>query len=104
LTVPISGLFWKLSSFLIQRRPAMTVHSTTFPADQKVGVAAAEALLPASVAPAPQVLAAKKVNLRKALFTGAALAALAGAAWYGFDYWTVGQYLVSTGDARGKAD
>ena len=57
----------------------MTVHSTTFPADQKVGVAAAEALLPASVAPAPQVLAAKKFNLRKVLFTGAALAALAGA-------------------------
>src|SRR6266446_1633927 len=104
LTVPISGLFWKLSSFLIPRRPAMTVHSTTFPTEQKVGPAAAEALLPASVAPAPQMLVAKKFNLRKLLFTGAAVAALAGAAWYGFDYWTVGQYLVSTDDAYVRAD
>ena len=38
------------------------------------------------------------------LLTGAALAALAGAAWYGWDYWTVGQYLVSTDDAYVKAD
>ncbi len=30
--------------------------------------------------------------------------ALAGAAWYGWDYWTVGQYLVSTDDAYIKAD
>ncbi len=35
---------------------------------------------------------------------GAAVAALAGAAWYGWDYWTVGQYLVSTDDAYVKAD
>jgi membrane fusion protein, multidrug efflux system len=38
------------------------------------------------------------------LMTGAALAVLAGAAWYGWDYWTVGQYLVSTDDAYVKAD
>ena len=81
----------------------MTVHSTSFPADQKVGAAAAEALLPASAA-TPQLLVAKKLNLRKLLFTGVAIAALAGAAWYGFDYWTVGQYLVSTDDAYVKAD
>ena len=36
--------------------------------------------------------------------TGAAIAALAGAAWYGCDYWTVGQYLVSTDDAYVQAD
>jgi multidrug resistance efflux pump len=35
---------------------------------------------------------------------GAAVAVLAGAAWYGWDYWTVGQYLVSTDDAYVKAD
>src|SRR5467141_2089690 len=35
---------------------------------------------------------------------GAALAVVAGAAWYGWDYWTVGQYLVSTDDAYVKAD
>ncbi len=82
----------------------MTVHSTSFPTDQPVRPAGAEALLPAAPAAAPQVLAAKKLNLCKLLFTGAAIAALAGAAWYGWDYWTVGQYLVSTDDAYVKAD
>jgi membrane fusion protein, multidrug efflux system len=48
--------------------------------------------------------AVKKLNFRRALMTGAALAVLAGAAWYGWDYWTVGQYLVSTDDAYVKAD
>src|SRR5258705_9833851 len=83
----------------------MTVHSTSFPTDQPVVRAvAAEALLPAAAAVAPQVLAAKKLNLRKLLLTGAAIAALAGAAWYGWNYWTVGQYLVSTDDAYVRAD
>jgi membrane fusion protein (multidrug efflux system) len=35
---------------------------------------------------------------------GATIVALAGASWYGYDYWTVGQYLVSTDDAYVKAD
>src|SRR5882672_9786426 len=47
-----------------ERRPAMTVHSTAFPTDQKVAPAAAEALLPPAVT-APQPVAAKKLNLRK---------------------------------------
>jgi membrane fusion protein (multidrug efflux system) len=54
----------------------------------------------AAAAPA----AARKLNLRKLLTTGAALAVLAGAAWYGWDYWTIGQYLVSTDDAYVRAD
>jgi membrane fusion protein (multidrug efflux system) len=74
----------------------MTVHSTTFQNPQPVA-APAEALGPAA-------LAVKKLNLRKLLMTGAALLTLAGAAWYGWDYWTVGQYLVSTDDAYVKAD
>jgi len=49
-------------------------------------------------------VAARRLNFRKLLMTGAALAVLAGAAWYGWDYWTVGQYLVSTDDAYVKAD
>ena len=82
----------------------MTVHSTAFPTDQKVAAAVvAEALLPPA-ATAPPVLAAKKFNLRKLLLAGAAIAALAGAAWYGWDYWTVGRYLVSTDDAYVRAD
>ena len=83
----------------------MTVHSTTFRPEQQVPAAgAAEALLPAARVEAPAPVAAKKFNLRKMLMTGAAIAALAGAAWYGWNYWTVGQYLVSTDDAYVKAD
>lgn len=85
----------------------MTVHSTTFRPEQPVPAAGAtEALLPAArtEAPAAAPPVVKKFNLRKALMTGAAIAALAGAAWYGWNYWTVGQYLVSTDDAYVKAD
>jgi membrane fusion protein (multidrug efflux system) len=87
----------------------MSVHSTAF--DIERPVPAAEAAKQVSPAPAPandvavRVSApAKKFNLRKVLITGAALAVLAGAATYGWDYWTVGQYLVSTDDAYVKAD
>src|SRR5438445_7875719 len=86
-------------------RNAMTVHSTSFPIDQKVAQAGAiEALLPAAAAVATQPAVARKFNLRKLLMAGAAAAVLSGAAWYGWDYWTVGQYLVSTDDAYVKAD
>src|SRR5580704_11166711 len=75
----------------------MTQHSTSFPNPQAIPAAAVPGVLPA----APR---ARKLNVRKLLMTGAAIAALAGAAWYGFDYWTVGQYLVSTDDAYVQAD
>ncbi|MGO8913513.1 MAG: HlyD family secretion protein [Bradyrhizobium sp.] len=76
----------------------MTQHPTAFPIDHSVAAgAAAPGLLPATAK-------AKKLNLRKLLMTGAAAVALAGAAWFGFDYWTVGQYLVSTDDAYVQAD
>src|ERR1700674_982422 len=51
---------------------------------------------------APAVI--RKFNFRRVLMAGAAVAAIAGAAWYGWGYWTVGQYLVSTDDAYVKAD
>jgi membrane fusion protein (multidrug efflux system) len=35
---------------------------------------------------------------------GAAVALFVGAAWVGWDYWTVGRFLVSTDDAYVKAD
>src|SRR5580698_1091422 len=104
LTVPIWGLFWKISSFLNTHsgEALMTQHTTTFEIERPVsGTDAVAIAVPGSAAtPAP----AKKINLRKALMTGVALAALAGAAWYGWNYWTVGQYLVSTDDAYVKAD
>jgi len=46
----------------------------------------------------------KRFNFRKMLVAGAAVAVLSGAVWYGWDYWTVGRYLVSTDDAYVKAD
>src|SRR5258707_8649825 len=48
--------------------------------------------------------AMKKFNFRKLFMAGAAVAVLAGAVWYGWDYWTVGRFLVSTDDAYVKAD
>ena len=81
----------------------MTVHSPTFPIEQKVAPASAtHALLPAA-AP-PQLALAEKFNLRKLLFAGAAIAVLVGTTWCGWDYWTVGRYLVSTDDAYVRAD
>src|ERR1700731_68446 len=89
----------------------MTRHSTAFEAERPVpAVDAVKDLLPDNVAksspseaaPAPAPI--RKFNFRKALTAGAAVAVLAGAAWYGWDYWTVGQYLVSTDDAYVKAD
>jgi membrane fusion protein (multidrug efflux system) len=85
----------------------MTVHSTAFEAEQPARPTTAAAVLAAdriAFVPAAAPAAAQKLNLRKLLSTGAALVVLAGAAWYGWDYWTVGQYLVSTDDAYVRAD
>jgi membrane fusion protein (multidrug efflux system) len=46
----------------------------------------------------------KKERIRKTLIAGAAVALLATASWYGWDYWSVGRFLVSTDDAYVKAD
>ena len=46
----------------------------------------------------------RKRWLRLLLFSGVAVAALAGAADFGWRYWTVGQFEVSTDDAYVKAD
>ncbi len=79
----------------------MSHHSTAFEVERPVPAGdAVKDLLPSSHAPA----VIKKFNFRRALMAGAAVAVLAGAAWYGWDYWTVGQYLVSTDDAYVKAD
>ena len=41
---------------------------------------------------------------RKLLLAGAGLAALAGATYFGWEYWTVGRFEVSTDDAYVQAD
>ncbi|UGX92985.1 HlyD family secretion protein [Bradyrhizobium barranii subsp. barranii] len=79
----------------------MTVHTTPSAATQ----IAIPATVPEGVLPTTATgVRRQKLNLRKLLLMGAAIVALAGASWYGYDYWTVGQYLVSTDDAYVKAD
>jgi membrane fusion protein, multidrug efflux system len=89
----------------------MTQHSTAFeierpvPAGDVIGnLLAGENDGGGTHVPASAPAAIKKLNLRKVLMAGVAAAVLAGAGWYGWDYWTVGRYLVSTDDAYVKAD
>jgi membrane fusion protein (multidrug efflux system) len=89
----------------------MTRHSTVFeverpvPADEIVKDLGPDTHNKSSVGESAHAAApGKRFNFRKVLMAGAAVAVLAGAAWYGWDYWTVGQYLVSTDDAYVKAD
>jgi membrane fusion protein (multidrug efflux system) len=86
----------------------MSRHSTTFEAEQEVS-ADTVGSLPTSdhnkvvAIPAPKA-SIIRVQLRRLLLAGAAVALLSGAVWYGWDYWTVGRFLVSTDDAYVKAD
>ncbi len=86
----------------------MTRHTTDFEAEKAVPAETAQKLVP-SPAPAAEIVqpaakSARNGGLRRLLLAGAAVAVLAGASWYGFDYWTVGRFLVSTDDAYIKAD
>ena len=79
----------------------MSVHTTPSAATQT----AIPATVPEGVLPTALTgVRRQKLNLRKLLLMGAAVVALAGAGWYGYDYWTVGRFLVSTDDAYVKAD
>jgi membrane fusion protein (multidrug efflux system) len=86
----------------------MSHHSTSFRPERPISDDQVEDLLPNSGAAAPAVLPPPqdpaKGRLRRILVAGAAVVALAAAGWYGWDYWTVGRYLVSTDDAYVKAD
>ena len=86
----------------------MSRHSTSFEAERAVPAETAQELLPGSTTtsevaiPAPKI--AKRGVLRRLLMAGTTVAVLAAASWYGWDYWTVGRFLVSTDDAYVKAD
>jgi membrane fusion protein, multidrug efflux system len=86
----------------------MSRHSTTFEAERPVSSEAVEGLPKVDHDNVTAVAAPKardiKGRLRRLLLAGAAVAVLAGAGWYGWDYWTVGRFLVSTDDAYVKAD
>ncbi|MVT67833.1 HlyD family efflux transporter periplasmic adaptor subunit [Bradyrhizobium pachyrhizi] len=79
----------------------MSQHETSFRAESQVPAETAKQLIANPEAAKPP---AAKGRLRRLLLAGAALAVLAGGAWYGWDYWTVGRFQVSTDDAYVKAD
>ena len=69
----------------------------------------APAQAPAAEAPAPQApqgQAAAPTGKKKRGFALPVIAALAlaGAGWYGYDYWTTGRFMVSTDDAYIQGD
>ena len=92
----------------------MSRHSTAFEVERPLPAASVQELLPpanpepdqnddaAIPVSAPQ--ATIKNRIRRLLMAGSALALLTAATWYGWDYWTVGRFLVSTDDAYVKAD
>jgi membrane fusion protein, multidrug efflux system len=86
----------------------MTQHSTAFEIDHPVPASDAEDLLQQALGgssePASTPAAKKRFNFRKVLMASAAAVVLAGGVWFGWNYLTVGQYLVSTDDAYVKAD
>ena len=55
----------------------------------------------ANIPPAPP---AKKGSTKRVVLSIVGLAALAAAGWYGYNYWTVGRFMVSTDDAYVQAD
>ena len=90
------------------KRIAMTRHSTEFEAETALPADTLQELLPsppsAPEAALPAAKSPKNGGFRRLLLAGVAVAVLAGASWYGWDYWTVGRFLVSTDDAYVKAD
>jgi membrane fusion protein (multidrug efflux system) len=81
-------------------------HSATLEVERPLSAAEVQRLAPTPepVVPAPTAATSIKGKLRRIAFAGIAIAALSGAAWYSWDYWTVGRFLVSTDDAYVKAD
>ncbi|WP_454620287.1 HlyD family secretion protein [Bradyrhizobium cenepequi] len=84
----------------------MDQHSAPLEVERPVSAAEVQRLAPTPgpMVPTRAASASIKGKLRRIAFAGLAIAALSGAAWYGWDYWTVGRFLVSTDDAYVKAD
>lgn len=86
----------------------MSAQSASLQIVQQLPVETAEAPIPAPM-PAAEITVAqekssKKGAIRRVFLAGAVATLLATASWYGWQYWTVGRFLVSTDDAYVKAD
>ena len=85
----------------------MSQHPGKFIAESAVPAAEAAPGLktPATLEPSePAPQSKPKRGLRKLLLAGASLVALAGLGYFGWQYWTVGRFEVSTDDAYVQAD
>jgi membrane fusion protein, multidrug efflux system len=86
----------------------MSTQSTSLQTIPELPAESAQKLVPAADSAVeiaiPLQAPAKRDLIRRTLVAGAAAALLATASWYGWDYWTVGRFLVSTDDAYVKAD
>ena len=91
----------------------MSRHSTSFQAEARVPAEAVAELLPQPIpgksdpenaASATPARSSYKNRFRRLVMATSAVTLLAASAWYGWDYWTVGRFLVSTDDAYVKAD
>jgi membrane fusion protein (multidrug efflux system) len=88
------------SATFTAEKPALTLLS---PAPSNRAPEQSPAAAPPQADAAGQPAGAKR-RLRTLLLVGAGLLALAGAADYGWHYWTVGRFTVSTDDAYVRAD
>ena len=80
---------------------------TAAPMPATAGAAADHVLVSSGVTGAERSAPAQasiKARFRRALLIGVAAIVIGGASWYGYDYWTVGRFQVSTDDAYVKAD
>jgi membrane fusion protein (multidrug efflux system) len=99
------------STFVIERPISMT-EAVPIPAAARgrdLELRAQPARLPVPSGPpaseaVPPTPTTKRHRLRAVLTIGVSLLALAGAGYFGWQYWTVGRFQVSTDDAYVKAD
>ncbi len=82
----------------------MSQHPGEFAADRPVTVDEAASALNGALAVGPRKALLSKTSLRRALLAAGGAAALAAIGYFGWQYWTVGRFEVSTDDAYVQAD
>jgi membrane fusion protein (multidrug efflux system) len=83
---------------MTQHSAELTIERTVPASEAAPGLSEKIAEYERRAAPAP------KRHVRKTLLAAASAIALAGAGYFGWEYWTIGRFLVSTDDAYVQAD